>query len=134
HFVLRYGADSVAVATAQRLVAARWGYSYSVTLAAACGAGSYSWAPPDSGAPPPGLAVSAPGVVGGAPTDTGTFMFRVSVTDGTQTARRTLTLQVVEPTLTMQQVLDLGCRRPAAATDHRRRYLAFQGNPQGPLD
>src|SRR5439155_8530807 len=133
-FVLRLGGDSLAVATAPRLVAARWGYSYSVTLAAACGAGSYSWAPPDSGAPPPGLAVSATGVVGGAPTDTGTFMFRVSVTDGTQTARRTLTLQVVEPTLTMQQVLDLGFLGPAPASDDRRRYLDFQGNANGAFD
>src|SRR2546421_2629790 len=31
----------------------RSGYSYSMTLAAACGAGSYTWAPPDSGALPP---------------------------------------------------------------------------------
>src|SRR5436309_7220663 len=57
-FVLRLGGDSLAVATAPRLVAAQWGYSYSLTLAAAC-TGSYSWAGPDSGAAPPGLTVSA---------------------------------------------------------------------------
>ena len=133
-FVLRLGGDSLAVATAPRLVAARWGYSYSVALAAACGAGSYSWAPPDSGATPSGLAVSPTGVVSGAPTDTGTYAFRVSVTDGTQTARRTLTLHVVEPTLTMQQVLDLGFLGPAPAGDDRRRYLDLQGNANGTFD
>jgi len=132
-FVLRLGGDSLAVATAPRLVAAQWGYSYSLTLAAAC-TGSYSWAGPDSGAAPPGLTVSAAGVLSGAPTDTGTFIFRVRVTDGTQTARRTLTLQVVEPTLTMQQVLDLGFLGPAPAGDDRRRYLDLQGNANGTFD
>ena len=133
-FVLRLGGDSLAVATAPRLVAAQWGYSYSLTLAAACGTGSYSWAGPDSGAAPPGLTVSPTGVLSGAPTDTGTFTFRVSVTDGTQTARRTLTLHVVEPTLTMQQVLDLGFLGPAPAGDDRRRYLDLQGNANGTFD
>ena len=133
-FVLRIGGDSLAVATAPRLVGARWGYSYSVTLAAACGAGSYSWVGPDSGAVPPGLTVSATGVVSGAPTDTGTYAFRVSVTDGTQTAHGTLMLQVVEPTLTLQQVLDLGFLGPALAGDDRRRYLDLQGNANGTFD
>ena len=133
-FVLRLGGDSLAVATAPRLVAAQWGYSYSLTLAAACGTGSYSWAGPDSGAAPPGLTVSPTGVLSGAPTDTGKFTFRVSVTDGTQTARRTLTLHVVEPTLTMQQVLDLGFLGPAPAGDDRRRYLDLQGNANGTFD
>ena len=73
-------------------------------------------------------------MLSGAPTDTGTFTFRVSVTDGTQTARRTLTLHVVEPTLTMQQVLDLGFLGPAPAGDDRRRYLDLQGNANGTFD
>src|SRR2546421_204029 len=134
-FVLRIGGDSLAVATAPRLVGARWGYSYSVTLAAACGAGSYSWVGPDSGAVPPGLTVSATGVVSGAPADSGTYAFRVSVTDGTQTAHRTLTLQVVEPTLTLQQVLDLGFQGPLPVSgDDRRRYLDLQGNANGTFD
>ena len=133
-FVLRLGGDSLAVATAPRLGAAQWGYSYSMTLAAACGAGSYTWAPPDSGALPPGLALAATGVVSGAPTDTGTFTFRVSVTDGTQTARRSLTLRVVEPTLAMQQVLALGFQGSAPASDDRRRYLDLQGNANGTFD
>src|SRR5438094_1394098 len=133
-FVLRLGGDSLAVATAPRLGAAQWGYSYSMTLAAACGAGSYTWAPPDSGALPPGLALAATGVVSGAPTDTGTFTFRVSVTDGTQTARRSLTLQVVEPTLALQQVLALGFQGSAPASDDRRRYLDLQGNANGTFD
>src|SRR5438876_84606 len=83
---------------------------------------------------PPAAGWADRGDVGGATTETGTFMFRVSVTDGTQTARRTLTLQVVEPTLTMQQVLDLGFLGPAPASDDRRRYLDFQGNANGAFD
>src|SRR5439155_633940 len=48
--------------------------------------------------------------------------------------RRTLTLQVMEPTLTMQQVLDLGFLGPAPAGDDRRRYLDQQGNANGTFD
>ncbi len=56
------------------------------------------------------------------------------MTDGTQTAHGTLTLQVVEPTLTLQQVLDLGFLGPALAGDDRRRYLDLQGNANGTFD
>ena len=134
-FALRLGGDSLAVATAPRLVAAHWGFFYSVTLVAACGTGSYSWAGPDSGAVPSGLAVSAAGVLSGAPGDTGTFTFRVRVTDGTQTAHHTLTLRVVEPMLTLPQVLDLGFQGPVPVPgDDRRRYLDLQGNGNGTFD
>jgi hypothetical protein len=133
-FFLRLGGDSLAVVTAPQLVPAQWGYSYTTTLGAACGAGSYSWTLPDSGALPRGVAVSAAGVVSGAPTDTGTFTFRVGVTDGTQTAHRWLTLRVAEPTLTLQQVLVLGFQGPGPASDDRRRYLDVQGNANGTFD
>jgi M6 family metalloprotease-like protein len=133
-FFLRLGGDSLALVTAPRLAPAQWGYSYTTTLTAACGAGSYTWAVPDSGGLPAGLAGSAAGVVSGAPADTGTFTFRVSVTDGTSTARRTLTLRVAEPTLTLQQVLALGFQGPAPASDDRRRYLDLQGNRDSTFD
>src|SRR3989454_11892184 len=101
-FFVRIGGDTLTVTTTSPLVAAQWGYSYAATLTAACGAGAYTWAQPDSGALPLGVALSSSGALSGAPTDTGTSTFRASVTDGSKTARRTLTLQVVEPALTLR--------------------------------
>src|SRR5207253_4829275 len=133
-FFLRLGGDSLAVVTAPQLAPAQWGYSYTAALAAACGAGSYTWAV-DSGTPPPQVLLSPSlGSLSGAPSDTGTFTFKVRVTDGAQTARGTLTLQVTEPTLTLQQVLDLGFQGPAPESDDRRRYLDLQGNRDGTFD
>jgi len=133
-FSLRLGGDSLAVVTAPQLLPAQWGYSYAATLAAACGAGAYTWAV-DSGTPPPNVLLSPSlGAFSGAPGDTGMFTFRVRVTDGTSTAHRTLTLRVAEPTLTLQQVLALGFQGPAPASDDRRRYLDLQGNRDGTFD
>jgi len=133
-FFLRIGSDTLTVTTTSPLVAAQWGYSYAATLTAACGAGSYTWAQPDSGALPPGVALSSSGALSGAPTDTGAYTFRTSVTDGSKTARRTLTLQVVEPTLTLQQALNVGFQGLAPASDDQRRYLDLQGNHNGTFD
>ena len=132
-FVLILG-DSLSVTTAPQLPGGQWGYAYSRVLNAACGAGSYSWVV-DSAAPPPGLALSSGGgVLSGAPTDTGAYVFRVSVTDGAATSRRTMTLRVAEPSLTLQQVLNLAFAGPFPAGDDRRRYLDLQGNGNGMLD
>src|SRR3989440_7379324 len=75
-FVLILG-DSLSVTTAPQLPGGQWGYAYSRVLNAACGAGSYAWAV-DSATPPPGMALSSTGVLGGPPTDTGTYVVRVS--------------------------------------------------------
>ena len=131
-FVLILG-DSLSVTTAPQLPGGQWGYAYSRVLNAACGAGSYAWAV-DSATPPPGMALSSTGVLGGPPTDTGTYVFRVSATDGTQTSRRTMMLRVAEPSLTLQQVLNLAFAGPFPAGDDRRRYLDLQGNGNGMLD
>jgi len=132
-FALIVGGDSVSVTTVPQLPGGRWGYTYSRGLNAACGAGSYTWVV-DSAAPPPGLALSSAGLLSGAPTDTGAYVFRVSVTDGAATSRRTMTLRVAEPSLTLQQVLNLAFAGPFPAGDDLRRYLDLQGNGNGMLD
>jgi len=131
-FVLILG-DSLSVTTAPRLPGGMWGYSYSTGLNAACGAGSYTWVV-DSAAPPPGMVLSSAGVLSGPPTDTGTYLFRVSATDGAQTSQRTMTLRVAEPSLTLRQVLNVAFPGPLPASDDQRRYLDLQGNGNGALD
>jgi hypothetical protein len=102
-------------------------------LSAACGAGTYTWTV-TSGTPPPGLALSQGGVLSRWPTDTGTYTFQVSVTDGTQTAVRGMTLHVGEPSLTLQQVASLEFQGPTPANDDQRRYLDLQGNRNNTFD
>ena len=87
-----------------------------------------------SGTPPPGVGLSQGGVLSGWPTDTGTYTFQVSVTDQTQTAGRGMTLHVVEPSLTLQQVLSLEFQGPALANGDETRYLDLQGNRNNTFD
>ena len=130
-FVLNTGPQSLAVSTEPQLPGGLWGYAYTTVLKAACGAGTYTWT---VGAPVPGLALSQGGVLSGWPTDTGTYAFQVSVTDGTRTAGRGMTLHVAEPSLTLQQVLSLEFQGPAAVNDDQRRYLDLQGNRNNTFD
>ena len=132
-FVLAAETSALTVTTAPQLPAGQWGYSYSAVLNAACGGGSYSWVI-ESGAPPPGTTLSPAGVLSGAPADTGTYSFDVSVTDGPDTTRRAMTLRVAEPSLALQQVLNVAFQGPAAAGDNQRRYLDLQGNANGGFD
>jgi immune inhibitor A len=126
-------ADSLVITTPAQLIGGQWGYTYGLTLGATCGAGSFTWVV-DSGAPPRGLTLTSAGRLSGAPTDTGTFTFRTAVTSGASTARRTFTLRVSEPVLTLQQVLALAFQGPGATTDDQRRYLDVQGNANGKFD
>src|SRR5438105_15127963 len=99
-FVLNTGPQSLVVTTEPQLPGGLWGYVYNTVLNAACGAGTYTWAV-TSGAPVPGLTLSQGGVLSGWPTDTGTYAFQVSVTDGTRSAARGMTLHVLEPSLAL---------------------------------
>lgn len=126
-------ADSLLITTAAQLVGGQWGYSYGLTLGALCGTGSFTWVV-DSGSTPPGLTLTSAGRLSGAPTDTGTYTFRATVTSGASTARRAFTVRVSEPVLTLQQVLALAFQGPGATTDDQRRYLDAQGNANGTFD
>ena len=130
--VFNTGPQSLAVTTPW-LAAGEWGYSYNTVLSAACGAGNYGWSV-TSGTPPPGVGLSPGGVLSGWPTDTGTYAFQVSVTDGTQTAARGMTLHVGEPALTLQDVVNLEFQGPAAANGDQTRYLDLQGNRNDMFD
>src|SRR6266849_662522 len=126
-------ADSLVITTAAQLVGGQWGYAYGLTLGVSCGTGSVGWVV-DSGATPPGLTLTSAGLLSGAPTDTGSYTFRTTVTSGASTARRAFTLRVSEPVLTLPQVLALAFQGPGATTDDPRRYLDVQGNANGTFD
>jgi M6 family metalloprotease-like protein len=127
------GVDSLVIATLPRLPDAQWGYTYSRLLQGACGTSTYTWSL-DSGALPPGLALSGAGVVSGPAVDTGTYTFAARVKSGTDSARRVFTLRVGEPVLPLQVVLALGFQGPQPASDNQRRYLDLQGNGNGTFD
>jgi hypothetical protein len=68
------------------------GLSYSQTLQATGGSGSYSWSIA-SGSLPPGLSLSG-GIISGTPATAGTYTFTVQVTDGATTATQSLTITI----------------------------------------
>jgi len=65
--------------------------TYSQTLAASGGSGSYSWSLA-SGSLCPGLLLSTAGVISGTPTTAGTYTFTVKVSDGISTATQSLSI------------------------------------------
>jgi hypothetical protein len=70
--------------------------AYSQTLGATGGTTPYTWSVP-SGTLPPGLSLSAAGVIAGSPTTAGTFSFTVKVTDSSspaQTATAAFSIQI----------------------------------------
>jgi len=91
----------LAVATAS-LPAATGGRSYTATLAATGGVTPYSWSVPP-GTLPPGLRLSAAGVISGIPDVAGTYTFTVTVTDAespAMTATQVLSITVSGPVIT----------------------------------
>ena len=57
------------------------GAAYDFTLSATGGTPPYTWALPSAGSMPPGLAVSAAGLITGTPTTAGTHQFTLTLTD-----------------------------------------------------
>jgi hypothetical protein len=77
------------------------GVSYSQTLQAAGGTGSYTWSI-SSGSLPTGLSLNvSTGVISGTPTTANTYNFTVQVTDGNQTATKSLSITINSATLTI---------------------------------
>jgi hypothetical protein len=70
------------------------GSTYSCTLAATGGNGSYTWSI-SSGTLPSGLSLSSTGTVSGTSTAVGEFTFTVALTDGQLTASKVLTINVI---------------------------------------
>ncbi len=73
--------EALAVATTTTLPDAFVPVNYSAQLAAQGGTPPYTWSV-SAGALPPGLSLSAAGLISGAPTVTGSYTFTAQVTDG----------------------------------------------------
>jgi hypothetical protein len=86
-------AAPVTITTTSPLPYAKKGRSYSKTLQATGGSGTYTWSV-TSGALPSGLTLSTGGVVSGKPTSTGTFTFTVRALSGTASATKAFSLTV----------------------------------------
>ena len=69
------------------------GMSYSQTLTASGGSGSYTWSV-SGGSLPPGLILSTGGVLSGSPAVPGNFTFTVAANDGTTSVTRSLTVSI----------------------------------------
>jgi len=94
-FTLAAGDPPALSITTTTLPSAALGTPYSATLAAAGGQSPYQWSV-TSGTLPAGLALNSSGVLSGTPTQSGTFVFTVSVTDSAATPQ-TATIQIGEP-------------------------------------
>jgi hypothetical protein len=91
--------------TTTSLAAATGGKAYSATLGASGGIPAYTWSVPP-GSLPPGLSLSATGVISGIPVVAGTYTFTVTVTDAespAMTATATLSISVSGPVITKLQ-------------------------------
>ncbi len=73
-------------------------YSQTFTASGGGGASTYTWAA--TGTPPPGLTLSATGVLGGTPTSAGSFTFNVSVTSQVPTVGSLATSQAFTVAIT----------------------------------
>jgi hypothetical protein len=109
------------------------GTSYTHTLTATGGTGSYSWQVL-SGVLPDGLTLSTAGVISGIPSKTGSFSATARVTSGSQTADVTVPITVTAPTLVAADVISqiLGTR--FVLTDDQLKYLDLLGNSNGGFD
>ena len=67
--------------------------SYSQTLIASGGGGSYTWSIV-SGSLPAGLSLSPGGVISGTPATAGAYSFTVQVSDGVSTATQSLSITI----------------------------------------
>jgi len=86
---------ALAISTPAALNGGSLNASYSQTLAASAGVGPYTWTL-TTGPLPPGLSLSAAGVIAGTPTATGAFPFTAKVTDSLgATASRQFTIVIV---------------------------------------
>lgn len=109
------------------------GTSYSHTLTATGGTGSYNWQVVD-GALPDGLALGTAGAISGILSKTGNFSAIARVTSGSQTADVVVALAVTAPALATADVVSqiLGTRSPLSAD--ALKYLDLLGNNNASFD
>jgi hypothetical protein len=79
------------------------GVSYSQSLQASGGSGSFQWSV-TAGALPPGLSMAASGGITGTPSVGGAFNFTAQVASGALTAQRTLTITIVAAGFTVGDI------------------------------
>lgn len=80
---------------------------YEYALGASGGTGSYDWSIA-SGALPSGVTLGETGVLEGTPTEPGSFSFSIQALSGSQTASRTLELEVVDQLTITTEALEDG--------------------------
>jgi hypothetical protein len=82
------------VVTSSTLSTGEGDLAYSVALTASGGGSSRAWSL-SSGQLPPGLSLSREGMISGTPTTPGTFSFTATVSDGTTSSSKTLSLTII---------------------------------------
>jgi hypothetical protein len=109
------------------------GKSYTLSLAATGGLGSYTWFVTD-GALPPGLTLSTGGTIGGVPEATGSFTATVRVVSGSQSEVLPLAIDVTAPQLVSATVLGVLLGTGETLGGDELRYLDLLGNHNGRFD
>jgi M6 family metalloprotease-like protein len=125
-------AGTVTVAGDSVLAPGTMGAPYSAQLSVDGGATGASWSV-SGGALPRGMTVGADGRLQGTPGQAGTFYFTVIVTTPAGFGKRQMRLDVAEPQLAADAVMDqlLGT---GTLTQQQADYLDLQGNANGRLD
>jgi streptogramin lyase len=108
------------------------GNPYTDTLRVTAVTGSLSWSVA-TGMLPPGITLSAQGVLAGIPTDFGTFAFAVEATDGTHTWYASATLAVKSVPLSVAQIAAALIGGPPLSPA-LVEFLDAHGNKNGRLD
>jgi subtilase family serine protease/pimeloyl-ACP methyl ester carboxylesterase len=92
--------STLAITTPATLPGAIEGQGYTEMLTASGGSGTYTWTISGSASPPSGISLAPNGSLQGIPSVAGTSQFTVTVSDGSASASKLLTLNV-EPVLRM---------------------------------
>jgi hypothetical protein len=118
----------IQIVTAGGLANTAVGSTYLQPLVAGGGTGALTWSLATGSTLPPGVTLSAGGVLAGIPTQTGTFTFNIIATDATGNAfNRTFTLIVAGMAITDPEIL------PAVTTTVPYSYTFSATGGNGPL-
>ena len=122
----------LAITTSDTLPGAVMGATYTDTLRASGGTGSFSWQA--VGQLPPSLALSANGVLSGTVTRSGTFSVQARVTSVTLQQTHTFTLVATVPALGTPAVVAQILTGTSTLTPANLVYLDLIGNQDGQFD